>query len=103
MPTTILDNESYPEALQRRYEEEAKNEKNMKLIQMAGEACAPHQILNTDLVFLERFAALVAAHEREACAKVCDELKAMYQEAGWDNRESGASQCAAAIRARGQK
>ena len=38
--------------------------------------------------------------EREACAKVCDELKSMYQEAGWDNRESGASQCAAAIRAR---
>jgi hypothetical protein len=38
---------------------------------------------------LERFAALVAAAEREACAKVCDKL--------WS-----AAECAEAIRARGQ-
>ena len=25
-------------------------------------------------LFLERFAALIAAHEREQCAKVCDEI-----------------------------
>ena len=43
---------------------------------------------------LERFAALVAAHEREACAKVCD---------GMDhNGVMIAADCAAAIRARGQ-
>lgn len=41
---------------------------------------------------LERFAALVAAAEREACAKVCDDM-VLYT--GYD--------CAAAIRARGQK
>jgi len=48
---------------------------------------------------LERFAALVAAHEREACAKLCEE-------GGRD--ESGrihvqAWGCAKAIRARGQE
>ena len=44
---------------------------------------------------LERFAALVAAHEREACAKVCD---------GMDhNGVMIAADCAAAIRARGQE
>ena len=40
---------------------------------------------------LERFAALIAAHEREACAKVCEETDAQ----DWMD-------CAAAIRARGQ-
>ena len=44
---------------------------------------------------LERFAALVAAAEREACAKVCD---------GMDhNGVMIAADCAAAIRARGDK
>ena len=41
---------------------------------------------------LERFAALVAAHEREACAKVCETFY---------NHE--AKDCAAAIRARGEQ
>jgi hypothetical protein len=46
---------------------------------------------------LERFAALVAAQEREACAAVCD---ARYM--GDNNREDmEARRCAAAIRARG--
>ena len=51
--------------------------------------------------FLERFAALVRADEREACAKVCDDINAKYQ---WpdDVAERVASQwCADAIRARG--
>jgi len=44
---------------------------------------------------VERFAALVRADEREACAKVCDEreLPNLY----------GKRECAAAIRARGQE
>jgi hypothetical protein len=47
---------------------------------------------------VERFAALVRADEREACAKVCD---ARYM--GDNNREDmEARRCAAAIRARGQ-
>jgi hypothetical protein len=44
-----------------------------------------------DLQWLERFAALVAAAEREACAKVCEEP-------GWN----AANWCATQIRARGQ-
>jgi len=45
-----------------------------------------------------RFAALVAAAEREACAKVCE---ARYM--GDNNREDmEAKRCAAAIRARGK-
>jgi hypothetical protein len=44
---------------------------------------------------LERFAALVAAAEREACAKVCDEPGTVEQ---WD----GLSEAADRIRARGQ-
>lgn len=42
--------------------------------------------------FNERFAALVAAAEREACAKVCD---------GW--MHANGNDCAEAIRARGQE
>jgi hypothetical protein len=50
---------------------------------------------------LERFAALVAAAEREACAKVCE---AEYEGYDWADRErDGAEACAAAIRARGNK
>ena len=44
---------------------------------------------------LERFAALVAAAEREACAKVCEELGASTNGIYERNIE-----CAAAIRAR---
>ena len=45
---------------------------------------------------LETFAKLVAAKEREACAKVCE----VYE---WGNRETyAAEQCANAIRARGE-
>lgn len=48
---------------------------------------------------LEQFAALVAASEREACAKVCD-----ARVIGDHNREDGeARRCAEAIRARGQE
>ena len=43
--------------------------------------------------FLEAFANLVAQHEREACAKVCDDL---WQEDGT------AYQCREAIKARGK-
>jgi hypothetical protein len=45
--------------------------------------------------WLHTFAALVAAQEREACAKVCDNLERanLY----------GVKECAAAIRARGQE
>ena len=72
-----------------------------EIIRMAREA--GFQVYETDvwitdgwwLEELERFAALVASHEREACAKVCD---------GMDhNGVMIAADCAAAIRARGNK
>ena len=46
----------------------------------------------------ERFAALVAAHEREACAKLCDVL-AVHPEYASDITKVAAQ----AIRARGEK
>ena len=48
---------------------------------------------------LERFAALVAAAEREACAEVCDEI---YVNSECEDR-SGIEKCAEAVRARRQK
>ena len=76
-----------------------------EIIRMAREAgliCESRPVTawieSTDLTpYLTRFAALVAAHEREACAKVCDELK-------WYSAPINfAENCAAAIRARGAK
>jgi hypothetical protein len=60
-----------------------------EIIRMAREA---HLVMyDYDHPSLERFAALVAAAEREACAKVCEEP-------GWN----AANWCATQIRARGQ-
>jgi hypothetical protein len=53
---------------------------------------------------LRRFAALVAAAEREECAKVCDQRKIITPE--WQHDQfynQCATHCAAAIRARGEK
>ena len=58
---------------------------------------------------LERFAALVAAQEREACAKVCEKQIKSYMSKQYTTDPLGgfrekfaAEQCAAAIRARGE-
>jgi len=58
--------------------------------------------ISEDSVFvadLERFAALVVAQEREACAKVCDD---QHDKARTSTGAARANACAAAIRARGQ-
>ena len=59
---------------------------------------------------LGRFAALVAAAERDACAKVCEKIYDEYDEnEGLKYAElrtdaaTGGRDCAAAIRARGEK
>ena len=59
--------------------------------------------LSTDKEFLKRFAALVAAEEREACARVCDDLyRAWTLEADEDEIEPpDAIDCKLAIQARG--
>ena len=69
-----------------------------EIIRMAREACSPYQVLNTDPEFLTRFAALVAAHEREACAKVCDEWNWSSKHGAHPSSQLAA--VAAAIRAR---
>ena len=74
-----------------------------QIIRMAREA--EFEVYETDVWItdgwwteeLERFAALVAAHEREACAKVCDVL-AVHPEYASDITKVAAQ----AIRARGQ-
>ena len=52
---------------------------------------------NSELFKIELFAALVRADEREACAKVCEDLS-LSQNSEW---EVGTLDCADAIRARG--
>ena len=51
---------------------------------------------------LERFAALVAAAEREACAKVCDDIRNDWKTHGDEMKTYAAEYLANAIRARGQ-
>jgi len=50
--------------------------------------------------FLERFAKLVAAKEREACAKVCGEL---VNEENSEDYRNAANWCLVRIRARGEQ
>ena len=71
------------------------------IIRMAREANIKQAIETPHLLMvheLERFAALVAAAEREACAKVCDVL-AVHPEYASDITKVAAQ----AIRARGEK
>ena len=56
----------------------------------------------TTLTSLERFAALVAAAEREACAQVCDALNFVDNGTPAGTRASN-RHCAAAIRARSKQ
>jgi hypothetical protein len=51
---------------------------------------------------LERFAALVAAAEREACAKVCEQAAEDSERGRWTSRYA-AAECRRRIRARGEK
>jgi hypothetical protein len=56
-------------------------------------------IEDTDLTpYIERFAKLVAEHEREVCAKLCDQLSSKHT---WEG--CYANECAEEIRARGNK
>jgi hypothetical protein len=59
------------------------------------------QTVEMNYVGLERFAALVAAHEREECAKVCEEelCNCCWE----DDAQDAAEHLAETIRARGEK
>ncbi len=69
-----------------------------EIIEMANQAgiVNPQMVINT----LEAFAKLVAQHEREACAELCEMLDVANPKGkSWDE---GTIDCANAIRARGQ-
>jgi hypothetical protein len=76
-----------------------------EIIEMAKEAGLETQNGFSESVFY--FAKLVAEHEREACAKVCDSFKVPAQVQGAHpdylvGKEMAAFQLAKEIRARGQ-
>ncbi len=92
----------------------------VRMARKVGMEVTDDGFVSFDVFELKRFAALVAAHEREECAKVCDELeddawrlhKGIYpyskaeQDYGNPTIEGasiGSRNCAAAIRARGQE
>lgn len=104
MPTTILDGEAYEQARHRRFTEEAKVIEKIQqdeIIRVAREAgfgwCEGLGGMPKEL---ERFAALVAAYERERCAILCDEIATVTHE----NRDglalmiTAVEACAEAIR-----
>ena len=70
------------------------------IIRMAKEAGLSNEIGVFGYPYLpelERFAALVAAAEREACAKVCEKMLGIFHPT-----EVITTRCAKAIRARGE-
>ncbi len=72
------------------------------IIRMAREAgfrdtTSPIVALGVSWEQVEQFAGLVAAAEREACAKVCEDIDTEYE-----GEDVLATWCATAIRARGQ-
>ena len=74
------------------------------IIRMAREAgFDPHDMshdFTCNLIDIERFAALVSKHEREACAELCDEKEEVFEKY---YTKGLAAMCAEAIRARGEK
>ena len=67
-------------------------------IEMAKEAGFTEGELSFMTTMFEAFAELVRADEREACAKVCDDINAVeYKDDHWYH---ASEKCAAAIRAR---
>ena len=71
-----------------------------EIIEMAKQTQMPFYWRTGEITYLDKleaFAKLVAQHEREACAKVCESLFDMD-----DDSCNEAEHCAKAIRARGQ-
>ena len=79
-----------------------------EIIRMARAAGLAYGSDEKPLNSVTRFAALVAAAERRACAEACEEVESLAEEL-WDKfaypedqgMASGARQCATAIRERG--
>jgi len=76
------------------------------LIDTYSQQYQPNCILSTYGLIdknLERFAALVAEHEREACEMAVEDIARKYQQSHEVSAENVADACAYAIRARGEK
>ena len=77
---------------------------NDEIISMAHECHVPVDWRVKNLV---RFANLVAARERESCAKVCDAERVIHKSVEYDQTGGAcafaAAMCAKEIRARGDK
>jgi hypothetical protein len=75
------------------------------IIRMAREAGCEEtfgmDVFRFTLPDLERFANLVAKHEREACEMAVEDIARKYQQAHEVSAENVADACAYAIRARG--
>ena len=78
---------------------------NEELLEIAEKVYGDCNWHDSALAHLEQFAKLVAEKEREACAEICDgfyltwiNIQGRYEYMG-----EGASECAGAIRARGQE
>jgi hypothetical protein len=76
-----------------------------EIIEMARQAAAVNGTIISagfDGEFLEAFAKLVAAKEREACAKVCESLNLYGSSESRQLQRATMKDCAYAIRARGE-
>ena len=69
-----------------------------QIIRMAREAGLAYGSDEKPLGSVTRFAALITEHEREECAKVCEDIDTEYE-----GEDVLATWCAAAIRARGKQ
>jgi hypothetical protein len=86
-------------------EQEKRRDNLMRLARMANVVPVDHFYV-TD-VFLEKFAEMIAAEEREACAKLCEkEQFELTQDVsgknGLQHFDAGCRSCAEMIRARGE-
>jgi hypothetical protein len=70
----------------------------IELVQEAGIVQFNDGFIDITKAELDKFAKLVAAKEREACAKVCE----LIDVAAFGGERPAPNDCAAAIRARGQ-
>jgi len=86
------------EVMRRSHSSKGKHMNTEEIIRMAREAGLAYGSDEKPLGSVTRFAALVAKHEREACAKVCDVL-AVHPEYASDITKVAAQ----AIRARGKQ
>ena len=74
-----------------------------EIIEMGKQVGLWPAVTDTFLKELEAFAKLVAAKEREACAKVCDGLADMHEKMNQWGSHKTADTLAQAIRARGEQ